>query len=123
MHAKQLSNHVESIGARVSTDTLCRIDECATAANQSRGTWIRNCIEREVLRREIDNEEVLAVLTAQNRTLMAELIALRTILLTMAREKSRNPKFGADDMDAVLQMADGKKFEMADARLTAGRAA
>ena len=103
MHAAENPKvYTRMVGARVRPETAEAIEEAAKAAGVKSAEWIRGVIEREV--RSDSN----------TRTVLAEIMALRAILLTLHTEEWRDVAYKNEDLKAMVAKAGARKFAAAD---------
>jgi hypothetical protein len=110
MHASSKPTiYTEFMSARVSPATAAAGLEASKKAGVKPGVWVRMVIER-ALKHESDN-----------RTVLAEVLALRTALLTLQMEQWRGKSFTDGQLTEMVNAADARKFAQADARILAAK--
>lgn len=94
-----------SIGTKVTEEEFARLEELARAAGQSRAEWVR--------------ARLLAPAAAGGGTeqVLAELLALRSILLNLFFKVSQGQAVAAEEVKNIIERADPGKVEKALARL------
>jgi mobilization protein NikA len=100
----------KSIGTKVSNEEYARLEELAKGRGVTLGEWFR-----EVLLGELEQ----AVATAAEETVLAEVLALRTILLNVQYALARGEHLSAEEMRVLIERADQEKLRKAVERLTA----
>jgi hypothetical protein len=98
----------KSIGTKVSEEEYARLE--ALAGGRALGEWMR-----EVLLRELDGRRARPA----EETLLAEIMALRTILLNLHFVVAKGEAITAEGMQAIIDRADAGKEQKAIARLAA----
>ncbi|MFZ0641080.1 MAG: hypothetical protein WA660_07950 [Candidatus Acidiferrales bacterium] len=97
----------KSIGTKVSEEEYARLE--ALAGGRALGEWVR-----EVLLREVDGRRTEEIV-------LAEVLALRTILLNAFYRLAQGEKLTEEGMQAIIDRADASKLQKAVERLTAKR--
>jgi hypothetical protein len=102
--------YTETMSTRVTPEVLAAVKEASVAA------WIKPCAWlRKVIANGLRGDE-------SQRVVLAELMALRTVLLTLKKERWREAGELTDELlDAISDAADARKFAQADARILAGK--
>jgi hypothetical protein len=98
----------KSIGTKVSEEEYAQLE--ALAGGRALGEWVR-----EVLLREVDGRQARPA----DETMLAEVLALRTILLNAFYKLAQGEKLTADEMQAIIGRADATKLQKAAERLAA----
>jgi hypothetical protein len=98
----------KSIGTKVSEEEYAQLE--ALAGGRALGEWVR-----EVLLRELDDRQARPA----DETLLAETLALRTILLNAFYKLAQGEKLTRDEMQAIIDRADAAKAAKASQRLAA----
>lgn len=93
----------KSIGTKVTEEEFARFEELAAAVGQSRAEWVR--------------ARLLAPATAGTEVVLAEVLALRSILLNLFFKVSQGQAVAAEEMKSIIERADSGKLEKALARL------
>jgi hypothetical protein len=110
MHAaNREANYTAGVWAKVRPEMLRAMTEAAEAEGLKLPEWLRKVIGMAL------NGD-----TGQ-RILLAEVMALRTALLTLAKEKWRGAKFTDAELREMVDACDARKFAMADARILTGK--
>jgi len=99
------SRRTKSIGTKVTPDEYARIQ--TLAGEQPVGEWVRAALLKA------------AGPPAADATLLAEVIALRTILLNLHFHVCSGASLTAETMQRLIERADQEKHAKAEARLTA----
>jgi hypothetical protein len=102
---KKTDFRTKSIGTKVTEEEFARLEELAAAAGQSRAEWVR--------------ARLLAPASAGAGTeqVLAEVLALRSILLNLFFKVSQGQAVPAEEMKTIIERADSGKLEKALARL------
>jgi len=98
----------KSIGTKVSEEEYARLE--ALAGGRAMSEWVR-----EVLLRELDGRQARPA----DETLLAEVLALRTILLNLHFTVAKGEAITAEGMQAIIDRADAGKERKAIERLAA----
>jgi hypothetical protein len=96
----------KSIGTKVSEEEYAQME--ALAGGRALGEWVR-----EVLLRELDGRQARPA----EETLLAEVLALRTILLNAFYRLAQGEKLTEEGMQAIIDRADASKLQKAAERL------
>jgi len=103
----------KSIGFKVSEDEYARLEEAARAAGFTLGEWCR-----QVVLEDASGEEIKPAGTgAEAQALMAELVALRAILLNVLFKLANGQTLTAEEMQRLIDRADSDKLRKARERL------
>lgn len=102
-------SRTKSIGAKVTEEEYARLEELAGAMGRSMSEWVRTQL--------LDQAEREAA-KAGEETVLAELLGLRTILLNLLFTVAKGEAMTAEQMQAVIERADGSKLERARKLLT-----
>ena len=98
----------KSIGTKVNEEEYARLE--ALAEGRAPGEWVR-----EVLLRELDGRQARPA----DETVLAEVLALRTILLNAFYKLAQGEKLTEEGMQAIIDRADAAKLQKAAERLAA----
>ena len=98
----------KSIGTKVSEQEYARLE--TLAGGRTLSEWVR-----EVLLRELDGGQARPA----EETVLAEVLALRTILLNAFYRLAEGEKLTGDEMQTIIDRADAAKLQKAAARLKA----
>ncbi len=98
----------KSIGTKVSEEEYVRLE--ALAGGRAISEWVR-----EVLLRELDGGQARPA----EQTLLAEMLALRTILLNAFYRLAEGEKLTAEELQSFIDRADASKVQKAIERLAA----
>jgi hypothetical protein len=99
------SRRTKSIGTKVTPEEYARIQ--ALAGEQPVSEWVRGALLKA------------ADPPAADATLLAEVLALRTILLNLHFNLCSGTRVTAETMQRLIERADQDKYPQAEARLTA----
>jgi hypothetical protein len=105
----KLTLRTKTIGARVTDEEYARLEAHADAQGQKLAEWAR-----AVLLRECSGE---APATAGESATLAEVVALRTILLNVLFGIASGEKMTAEEMKKLIERADRDKISKAQQRL------
>ena len=107
----------KSIGFKVSEEEYARLEEAARAAGFTLGEWCR-----QVVLEDASGEEIKPTGTgAEAQALMAEVVALRAILLNVLFKLAQGEKPTAEEMQRLIDRADSDKLRKARERLAQAR--
>ena len=99
------SRRTKSIGTKVTPDEYARIQ--ALAGEQPVSEWVRAALLKATDASPADS------------IVLAEVLALRTILLNLHFHLGSGTPVGAETMQRLIERADQDKYQQAEARLTA----
>ena len=99
------SRRTKSIGTKVTPEEYARIQ--ALAGEQPVSEWVRAALLRATDASPTDS------------IVLAELLALRTILLSLHFHLGSGTPVAAETMQRLIERADQDKYQQAEARLTA----
>ena len=99
------SRRTKSIGTKVTPDEYARIQ--ALAGEQPVSEWVRAALLKATDASPADS------------LVLAELLALRTILLNLHFHLGSGTPVAAETMQRLIERADQDKYQQAEARLTA----
>ena len=105
----------KSIGFKVSEDEYVRLDAAAQTSGGSLGEWCR-----ELLLARVNGQEPKAATDSAGTgqvALMAELVALRAILLNVLFKLAKGQTLTAQEMQGLIDRADSDKLKKAQERL------
>ena len=103
----------KSIGFKVSEEEYARLEEAARAGGFTLGEWCR-----QVVLEDASSEEMKPTETgAEGQALMAELVALRAILLNVLFKLANGQTLTAEEMQRLIDRADSDKLKKARERL------
>jgi hypothetical protein len=100
----QAALRTKSIGTKVTEEEYARLDELAAAAGRSRAEWVRDILIGHLEQRAAK---------AQDETVLAELLGLRTILLNLLFTMAKGEAMTAEQMQTIIERADAGKIERA----------
>ena len=102
----------KSIGFKVSEEEYAQLDAAAQTSGRSLGEWCR-----EALLASANGQPSKTPGQAEAQALMAELVALRTILLNVLFKQTNGESLTAEEMQAIIDRADAGKIKKARERL------
>ena len=105
----------KSIGTKVSEEEYARLEQAAQKASKTLGEWCR-----EVMISSANGQSANGRGDAGAEALMAEVVALRTILLNVLFKQSNGQRLTAEEMQSLIDRADSEKFRKARERLGQG---
>ena len=102
------ASRTKSVGTKMTDDEYARLEACASRERISISEWCRNVLlERANGDRPTETEKVT----------LAEILALRTILLNLHFAVARAETITADAMQVIIERADRDKAKKAMERL------
>jgi hypothetical protein len=110
MPADQIRNR--TVGCKMSDSEYERLSAVVESEGMTLGEWCR-----EVLLERIDGRKPSVI----EETLLAEVLALRTILLNLHFTVAKGEAITAEGMQAIIERADAGKAKKAAERLAAER--
>ena len=103
----------KSVGTKVNEEEYARLENAAQQASKTLGEW-----SREVM---LNSANGLAAYgdggARQVEALMAEVVALRAILLNVLFKQSNGQRLTAEEMQSLIDRADSEKLRKARERL------
>jgi hypothetical protein len=106
----------KSIGTKVSEEEFAALEATARAADMTLSEWVRAVLLAAPGVELPDDEAALA-----GRVAVAELLALRTLLLNLFFRSAKGEAIPEPEMRALIERADGMKMQRARERLEAAR--
>jgi hypothetical protein len=103
----------KSIGTRVSEEEYARLERVAQKASKTLAEWCREVLLNGAKGGAADS----AVVGARAEALMAEVVALRAILLNVLFKQSNGERLTAEEMQRLVDRADSDKLRKARERL------
>ena len=104
----------KSIGTKVTEEEYAQLERAAQAGARTLGEWCRHVMLASV---NGQSENVRKSDGAEIRALMAELVALRTILLNVLYKQANGERLTAEEMQRLIERADADKIKKAAERL------
>jgi hypothetical protein len=101
--------YTAGVCARVTPEMLESVQNAAKEAGLKPGAWLRKVITSSL---KTDNTQ---------RVLLAEVMALRTILLTLQSTEWRGKNFTDEQLRGLADACEARKFAQADKRILEGR--
>jgi hypothetical protein len=103
----------KSIGTKVSDEEYAQLETAASGRGLTLGEWCR-----EMLLASVNGQEAKSADSGKaDQALMAELVALRTILLNVLFKQANGESLTAEEMQALIDRADADKLKKARQRL------
>ena len=110
MHAAVTQkSYTESVGTKVKPEMAAGVRGAAAAEGMKPGEWLRKVIGNALR----GNPET--------RVLLAEVMALRTAILTLQSTEWRGKDFTDAQLKELIDTCDARKFAQADKRILAGK--
>jgi hypothetical protein len=107
------SFRTRSVGTKVTDEEYAHLEACATVKELSISEWCRTVLLEQAKGRKANGAD---------ETLLAEVLALRMILLNLHFKVAKGEAISADEMQAIIERADQEKGKKATERLaTAGK--
>src|SRR5215472_15020506 len=108
------SLRTKSIGTKVTNEEYAELERAAQTGSKTLGEWCR-----EVMLANVNGHAPgdLPHGGSESQTLMAELIALRTILLNVLYKQANGETLTAEEMQQLIERADADKFKKAAERI------
>ncbi|HUD66344.1 MAG TPA: hypothetical protein VMQ17_17285 [Candidatus Sulfotelmatobacter sp.] len=103
----------KSIGTRVSEEEYARLERVAQKASKTLAEWCREVLLNGANGGAADS----AVAGARAEALMAEVVAIRAILLNVLFKQSNGERLTAEEMQRLIERADSDKLRKARERL------
>ena len=101
---------VRTVGTRVCEEEYQALEKLASARGQTLSEWTRQIVLAQL------NP---AIASSTEETVIAEVLALRTILLNALFRIAQGEKLTADEMQKLIERADAGKGQKAREKLTA----
>jgi len=103
----------KSVGTKVSEEEFARLEQAAQKASKTLGEWCR-----EVMLGSANGQPANgAGRNAGAEALMAELVALRAILLNVLFKQANGERLTSEEMQRLIERADSDKLKKARERL------
>lgn len=103
----------KSIGTKVSEEEFARLEQAAQKASKTLGEWCR-----EVMLGSANGQPAKGNGgNAGSEALMAEVVALRAILLNVLFKQANGERLTSEEMQRLIERADSDKFKKARERL------
>ena len=103
----------KSIGAKVSEEEFARLEQAAQKASKTLGEWCRDVMLASSNGQPAHGNGG----NGGSEALMAEVVALRTILLNVLFKQANGEKLTTEEMQRLIDRADSDKFKKARERL------
>jgi hypothetical protein len=111
------SLRTKSIGTKVTEEEYAELERTARAGGKTLGEWCREVMLASVNGHASKNPPPGG---ADAQALMAELVALRTILLNVLFKQANGESLTAEQMQKLIERADADKLKKAVERLRHG---
>jgi len=103
----------KSIGTKVSEEEFARLEQAAQKASKTLGEWCR-----EVMLASANGQpEKVNGTGGEAHAVMAEVVALRAILLNVLFKQANGERLTSEEMQKLINRADSDKFKKARERL------
>jgi hypothetical protein len=102
----------KSIGTKVSEEEFARLEQAAQKASKTLGEWCR-----EVMLGSANGQPANGKGGNTGEALMAEVVALRAILLNVLFKQANGERLTSEEMQRLIERADSDKFKKARERL------
>ena len=106
----------KSIGTKVSEEEFAALEECARQADMTLSEWVRAALLSAPGVELPGDEAALA-----GRVTLAEVLALRSLLLNLQFRAAKGEPIPEPEMRALIERADGVKMQRARERLESAR--
>jgi hypothetical protein len=108
------SLRIKSIGTKVTEEEYTELERAAQAGGKTLGEWCR-----EVMLANMNGHgpKSQARSDSESQAVMAELVALRTILLNVLYKQANSESLTAEEMQRLIERADADKLKKAAERL------
>ena len=103
----------KSIGTKVSEEEYARLEQAAQKASKTLGEWCREVMINSANGHSANGSRG----DAGAEALMAEVVALRTILLNVLFKQANGERLTTEEMQKLINRADSDKFKKARERL------
>jgi hypothetical protein len=107
------SLRIKSIGTKVTDEEYVELERAAQTGGKTLGEWCREVMLKSANGGTADT----AVAGARAEALMAEVVALRAILLNVLFKQSNGERLTAEEMQRLIERADSDKLRKARERL------
>ncbi len=107
------SLRIKSIGTKVSEEEYAQLERAAQTEGKTLGEWCRGVMLSSANRRPPKATET----GGDGHALMAELVALRAILLNVLFKQAKGEPVTAEEMQRLIDRADSDKLRKARERL------
>ena len=108
------SLRTKSIGTKVTEEEYEELEQAARASGKTLGEWFREVILTSVNGHGLNGQSADS---AAAQALMAEFVALRTILLNVLFRQANGESLTAEQMQTLIERADADKLKKAVERL------
>jgi len=103
----------KTLGTKVSEEEFAQLEAAASARGLTLSEWCRETLLASVNGQEVKSAEV----GGTGQALMAELVALRAILLNVLFKQANGQTLTAEEMQRLIDRADSDKLKKARERL------
>jgi hypothetical protein len=107
------SLRTKSIGTKVTNEEYAELQRAAQTGGKTLGEWCREVM----LKSSNGGAADTAVARARAEALMAEVVALRAILLNVLFKQSNGERLTAEEMQRLIERADSDKLRKARERI------
>jgi hypothetical protein len=102
----------KTVGTKLSEAEYAQLEDAARKQDQTLSEWCRQTLLASVNQQSSNAHPAIA-----SQALMAELLALRTILLNVLYKQAQGEKLSAEEMQRLIERADTDKLKKAQTRL------
>jgi hypothetical protein len=107
------SLRTKSIGTKVTNEEYAELERAAQTGGKTLGEWCREVMLKSAKGGAADT----AVAGTRAEALMAEVVALRAILLNVLFKQSNGERLTAEEMQRLIERADSDKLRKARERI------
>jgi len=105
----RLTRLSRSVTAKITEQEFADIEQLAARSNRNISEWVRECLLREIQRPRS---------SAEHEAMLAEVLALRAIMLNLAFRSNAGEKITQQEMRELIQRSDQDKTTKARKRLS-----
>lgn len=102
----------KTVGTKLSEAEYAQLEDAARKQGQTLSEWCR-----QTLLASVNQQSSNAHPATASQALMAEFLALRTILLNVLYKQAQGEKLSAEEMQRLIERADTDKLKKAQTRL------
>ena len=113
------SLRTKSIGTKVTEAEYARLERAAQGIGKTLGEWCRDVMLASI---EREGSKVQLCRIEELPAIMAEVVALRTILLNVLFKQANGEAITAEQMQKLIERADAEKLKKAMERLRPAKA-
>jgi hypothetical protein len=102
----------KTVGTKLSEAEYAQLEDAARKQGQTLSEWCR-----QTLLASVNQQPSNAHPATASQAVMAELLALRTILLNVLYKQAQGENLTAEEMQRLIERADADKFKKAQTRM------